>query len=159
MAFSVHLYDFFSISFADGTIHLMKSPQMCLEQCFLCRASGAEPLFMAKLSFYQDKSFSYQLFFSSKFCSLHTTFSSHHLQVLRGGSGGNGPGTQLSNTQFLGNGILSFLVKSFFLVLSIFAKVKIIAHFFSKCYNLKTGNDISMKPTANSHKFSKLSMT
>ena len=83
-AFSVHLYDFFSISFADGTIHLMKSPQMCLEQCFLCRASGAEPLFMVKLSFYQDKSFSYQLFFSSKFCSIHTTFSSHHLQVLKG---------------------------------------------------------------------------
>ena len=32
------------------------------------------------------------------------------------------------------------------------------AHFFSKCYNSITDQDISMKPTASSHKFPKFSM-
>ena len=32
------------------------------------------------------------------------------------------------------------------------------AHFFLKCYNSMTDKDISMKPTANGHKFPKLSM-
>ena len=33
------------------------------------------------------------------------------------------------------------------------------AHFFSKCYNSKTDKDISMKPTANCHKFPKFLIT
>ena len=38
------------------------------------------------------------------------------------------------------------------------AKNLFMAHFFSKCYNSMTDNDISMKPTANGHKFPKFSM-
>ena len=32
------------------------------------------------------------------------------------------------------------------------------AHFFSKCCNSMTDKDISMKPTANGHKYPKFSM-
>ena len=32
------------------------------------------------------------------------------------------------------------------------------AHFFSKCHNSMTDQDISMKPTANGHKFPKFLM-
>ena len=38
------------------------------------------------------------------------------------------------------------------------AKNLFMAHFFSKCYNSMTDKDISMKPTANGHKFPKFSM-